>query len=150
MKDIILNSNRLDQLNNDQYLTEKEKIIPLKYNSTINISLIKNILLIDSNVQESNKFYENCNETTYPIIYSYNSDKEELKTLLSTNFTNLDRLAIVTHNSSLNDGKQFLNNQSLFLEDDLKENITSYSENMQFIIDTIKTYKINIYNKINI
>jgi hypothetical protein len=115
------------------------------YDKNRDINKIKNLLLIDSDVQDHIKFYENSNNSTYPIIYTYNSDKEELKEILK-NIISLKRLAILTHNSNLNKGKNFLNNKNLFTEEDLKKNVNVYSENMQFIIDLINTYKITNYD----
>ena len=117
----------------------------LIYDKNKDINKVKNLLLIDSDVQDHIKFYENSNNSTYPIIYTYNSDKEELKEILR-NITSLERLAILTHNSSLNKEKNFLNNKNLFTEEDLKKNVNVYSENMQFIIDLINTYKITNYD----
>ena len=121
-----------------------EIIFPLK-----DISKLKNLLLIDFEVQDNIKFYENSNENTFPIIYSYNSSKEELKEILKKSVpTNLDRLCIITHNIDINNGKLFLDNKNLFTEEDLysSNSNSSYSENMQFIIDLIKEYKIKNFD----
>ena len=50
----------------------------LIYNNTLNTNTIQNILLISSGVTESQLFYESANSNTFPIIYSPNSDKDEL------------------------------------------------------------------------
>jgi hypothetical protein len=74
-----------------------KNIIPLVYDSSMNMTDITNVLLIDSDVQNYNSFVQNCNSFTFPIVYSINSDKEELKNLLKDKFTNIERFAIVTN-----------------------------------------------------
>ena len=65
---------------------------PLVYNSNTNKNTISNIMLIDSNVIESQIFYDSANENTFPIIYSYDSNRDELLQLLQiiTNKSNND------------------------------------------------------------
>ena len=53
----------------------RESFIPLKYDPTIDFTVIKNIVLIDSEVQDYPSFVQNCNSSTFPIVYSYNSDR---------------------------------------------------------------------------
>ena len=46
---------------------------PLIFNNNVDTSNIKNLLLIDSIVSESQLFYDSSNSNTFPIIYSNNS-----------------------------------------------------------------------------
>jgi DNA-binding beta-propeller fold protein YncE len=67
------------------------------------------------------------------------SSKTELKSLLQTNFTSISRIGIA-FTSSLGNSKMFLDLKSLFLDAEVKEE--PFSENMQFLIDVIKQFKV--------
>jgi len=119
---------------------------PLIYNDIIDTSLITNILLIDCNVNQSNIFFQNVNSNTFPIIYSYYSNRDDLLKLLTDKFINLSRLSIVTHDSGIKNGKKFLNNELFFTNTDLINNVSVYSENIIFIIDIIKKFNIKNFD----
>ena len=57
-------------------------VVPLVFNADLNTETVSNVLLIDSNMSESQLFYDSANEHTFPIIYSYSSNKSELLQLL--------------------------------------------------------------------
>ncbi len=121
---------------------------PLKYNLKINTSEIKNVILIDSTVTEAEMFFNSVNSSTFPIIYSYNSNKEELLQLLTDKFKNISRLGFVMHNASF-PYKKFLNDEYFFNETDLEDQTKlTKSPNFTFIIDLIK--KFNIINLDNL
>lgn len=108
---------------------------PLIFNNKVDISNIKNLLLIDSIVSESNLFYTSSNSNTFPIIYSYNSNRDDLNKLLDDKFSNgLERIAFVFHDN-IKDGKTFLNQELFFLEDG-----NTFSPNTQLLIDIIKKF----------
>ena len=88
---------------------------PLVFNDTIDTSNIKNILLIDASVSESQLFFDSANTDTFPIIYSHNSNRNDLSQLLDTKFSslNLERFAFVFHDN-IKDGKVFLNQELMF------------------------------------
>lgn len=114
--------------------------IPLKY-SSINYE-IKNILLIDDNVYQNEILYDSVNSNTLAIKYNTNSSKKELEDLLTNNFTEIDRIGFV-FNDVFMDYKEFLDNQLFFTQDDLIDNQTTYSSNLQFMIDLIKKFNIS-------
>ena len=114
--------------------------IPLSYNSINNYSIYNNILLIDSSMYNCNNIYNSCNSTTFPIIYSYYSDKNELLLLLN-NFTSIQRIGILFDDNDINN-KLFLNNSFFFTSNDLI-NSQPLSDNFQFIINCINNLYIN-------
>ena len=116
---------------------------PLVFNANLDTSKIKNILLIDSSVSESQLFFDSANSETFPIIYSYNSNRDDFVQLLETKFSNLslERVSFVFHDNILK-GKTFLNQELLFLESDILENVSTFSPNTQLLIDTIKKYNV--------
>ena len=96
-----------------------------------------NILLIDSQVKNYETFADSVNSSTFPVVYSVMSSKTELLTLLQTNFTSISRIGIV-FTSSLANSKTFLDGKPLFLNPELEP----YSENLQFIMNVIKEFKV--------
>ena len=117
--------------------------IPLIFNNDLYINDVKNLLLIDSIVSESQLFYNSSNQNTFPIIYSNNSSTDDFIKLLEDKFRNgLERIAFVFHDN-IKDGKAFLNQELFFLESDfeVKDNI-SYSQNTKLLIDIIKKFGI--------
>ena len=116
-------------------LSDVFDIVPLVYNDTIDTSVIINVLLIDNSVQEYQQFVDGCNITTFPIVYDYHSDRNELKELLARKFSNIQRIAFVFHNAGMN-SKLFLNNQCFFNE-------TPFSENVQFLVDIIRDFGVS-------
>lgn len=113
-------------------------VIPLIYNNMVDTSTITQLLLIDSIVADAQLFFDSANLNTFPIIYSYSSTVDEFVKLLNDNFTNLERICFVFHDSA--SGKLFLDNQILFTEDDLFA--TTFSPNTQLIINTIRKFKV--------
>ena len=78
-----------------------------------------NLLLIDSNVKESQLFFDSCNSETFPIIYSKNGTTEQLKEIL-TNFQQINRIGFVFHDPS-NSIKTFINNNVFFTTEDVTD-----------------------------
>jgi alpha-tubulin suppressor-like RCC1 family protein len=95
-----------------------------------------NILLIDASVKESSLFYTSVNATTFPIMYSRNSTKNDLLTLLQTKFTTIQRIAFVFHTTGpiVN---TFLDNKPFFLD-----NEPTNSENVDFLIMLFNQFKV--------
>jgi hypothetical protein len=111
-------------------------IVPLVYNDDVDTTVITNILLIDNTVQEYQQFVDGCNITTFPIVYDYHSDRNELKELLRRKFNNIQRIAFVFHNADMT-GKLFLNNECFFNEGDL-----TFSENVQYLVNIIRYFQV--------
>jgi hypothetical protein len=128
-------------------IDEEEPVFdtPFIFNDKLNTYnlAIKNILLIDSSVSESQLFFDSANSETYPIIYSNNSNRDDFVQLLYTKFNSLtlERISFVFHDNILK-GKTFLNQELLFLESDILENVSTFSPNTQLLIDTIKKYNV--------
>jgi BspA type Leucine rich repeat region (6 copies)/Domain of unknown function (DUF4347)/Bacterial Ig-like domain (group 2) len=112
--------------------------IPFAYNDSMDTKTIQNIILIDDTVQGYQKFVEGCNVNTFPIVYNYHSDRNELKKLLANKFSNIHRMAFVFHNSNMKK-KRFLNNQYFFSESETPDN---FSKNLQGVIDIIRDFGI--------
>ena len=96
-----------------------------------------NVLLIDTSVPDYNTFYTSVNSDTFPILYSTSSLKSELLKVLKDNFTSIRRIAFVFA-STLDKSCLFLDENPLFVENET----VPYSKNLQFIINIIKTFKI--------
>ncbi len=94
--------------------------------------------MIDDTIKDYDLFVKGSNLSTFPIVYNYHSDRNELKTLLLSKFNNIDRIAFVFHNSNMYN-KQFLNNQEFFC---ISDSVTN-TENVDFIIDIINDLKIS-------
>lgn len=88
-------------------------IVPLAFDDSVDTSSITNVLLIDDTVQEHQQFVQGCNANTFPIVYNYHSDRNELKELFIRKFSGIQRIGFVFHNASMNN-KLFLNNQCFF------------------------------------
>lgn len=126
------------QLLNKDYICKCK----LVYNNALATNTIENILLISSCVTESQLFYNSANNNTFPIIYSPNSEKNELIELLRNKFKNgLKRITFAFHDP-LNDIKTFLDEKPFFNETDLIANQTAFSENVTFLTNLIKEFKI--------
>jgi len=106
------------------------------FDDTIDTSNITNVVLIDSETLNYEIFYNSCNGTTFPIVYSKSSSRNDLLQLLNNKFTKIDRLCFVF---SFEPNYQFLNNEMLFRNDET----TPYSENVNFIIDLIRHFNIS-------
>jgi hypothetical protein len=103
----------------------------------VDLSSITNVLLIDNTVVQCEQFYNNCNKSTFPIIYNHKSNIGELFTMLTTNFKSIDRLSFVfDENICISDkNNKFINNKPFFTNRDLKEtNINNMSENVKLIV----------------
>jgi hypothetical protein len=140
--------NNKSLLNNNYCLTENidfddfSKPVPLIYNNNINTSNIQNIMLIDETVTDAKLFYDSANSNTFPIIYSYRSEKIELSNLLFNKFQQeIKRIVFIFHDPSILQ-KEFLDNECFFSDSDLKTDQTEFSDNMRFLI--------NLINKLNI
>ena len=126
-------------LNPDERLLEHKEYVPLIYNDNVDVSNFKNILLIDSSVSEKQIFYDSVNSDTYPIIYSYDSKLSDLEEVFKK-FSTFERISFVFHDN-ISRGKIFVNNELFFVDSDLT-NFESFSSNVNFLINTIKTYSV--------
>jgi hypothetical protein len=136
----------VEQIIDDNEIILKNKpkkiVVPLSYNNDINITNIKNIVLIHDQVYDYNKFVQSVNLESYPIVYNLNSSKDDLLNLLKDKFSHIERISFVFHNSGIDKLKQFINNESLFTFEDLEDNVNKYSNNLLFIIDLVKEFNI--------
>jgi hypothetical protein len=117
-----------------QYIYFYEQLIT---NNNINYSTYTNILLIDKTVSNYLTFFNSANNFTYPIIYNYNTNSQELINLFTNNFTSINRIAIVSTNNNL-----FINNSKFFTNNDLLPDTNDYSANIKFIINLINILQI--------
>jgi hypothetical protein len=132
----------MDILNNDINELMLINHPPLKCNVLTNYNNIKNIILIDINIKNSNDFFNNTNSSTFPIIYNSSNTSLELEAILN-NFTSIDRLCFVFDEIYLSSVKLFLNNEQFFTEEDLTEDdIDNLSDNFKLLL--------NLYKKFNI
>ena len=121
-----------------------QPLIPLIYNDSMDTSIIQNIMLIDSEMGDSQSFYDNVNSNTFPILYSYHSSKEDLYNVLKQKFSSsIQRISLVFHDKGPNLTASFLDNQLLFQDADLDENQTEFSENVSFLIKCIQEFHVH-------
>ena len=106
------------------------------FDDTLDTTNITNVLLIDKDTTDYEVFYNSCNGTTFPIVYSRNCSRNDLLQLLNNKFSNINRLCFVF---SLQASYVFLNNELLFRDDES----TPYSENVTFIINLINQFNIS-------
>lgn len=133
--------NEIDNnLRNLDHINQKN---PLIYNNDTDTSSIKNIILIHDEVSNYNKFITASNNETYPIIYNLKSSKDDLKALLKDKFQKIDRIALIFHDSGIDNLKEFIDNKLLYTYDDLKEDVTEYSDNLKFMIELVKEFNIS-------
>lgn len=113
----------------------------------VNISHIKNVILIDKTIENPEIFFLGNNNETLPIYYNYYTDREKLFEYLEQEFINIDRLAFIFDNSMMNN-KKFLNNELFFTDNDIiqfennNECLENYSSNVIFLIKICKKFNI--------
>ena len=103
-------------------------------------SLIKNILFIDDSISDYQTFIDSCNETTFSILYSFNTDRDKLNTFIREHFTQIDRICFVFHGYTTDSEsviKRFINLENYYTDIDLEYNVLSYSNNIMFIKNLI-------------
>lgn len=115
--------------------------VPLVFNADLNTEHVSNVLLIDSNMSESQLFYDSANASTFPIIYSYSSNRTELLQLLKDKFTTVNRISFVFHDN-IHDGKAFVNDELFFLETDISDGADTFSPNVSFLLDVINDFSV--------
>ncbi len=127
----------------------REKVItytPLVYNADTDFSTITNVLLVDTNVQDYNKFVENVNSSTFAITFSQGSKGQDIVDLLAAKLPSINRIAIVANDSMMASGKRLFSYKPYFESSDLELEMdttrTSYSENLQLLIDLIKVHSV--------
>ena len=124
------------------------KINSLIYDDSINTDNIENVLLIEEKVgfDNYNKYFTEANSNTFPTVYSYSSSRDDLLFLLKNKFKRIKRLCILILFSEKYIVKKFLDNELFFIDEDIKENENSYSNNVNFIINLIKTFSISHFD----
>ena len=105
--------------------------------SGMDTSVYTNLLLIDSTVKNYQVFVNSAKSDTFPVVYSWNSSREELLALVS-GFSNLSRIGLAFETNDNGRVYGFLNGEVWFTNSDL-ERVEPLSENMQFIISLIQT-----------
>jgi hypothetical protein len=130
-----------DIINYKNHLEYKNIVIPLIYTLDEN-NVYDNIILIHDKINYPDQFSKYANSRSLSIIYNESSSNDELLELLTKNFINIKRIAIVFHNSNIDGLKEFTNNKPLFDFNDLEINTTEYSLNMQFIINLTNQFNV--------
>jgi len=110
----------------------------LIYNSNIDTTSVKNVVLIHNQVADYMTFVNGCNSNSFPIVYDFSSEKTELLQLLKEKFTSIQRVAFVFHGS---ESTRFLDQEYLFTEQDLI-NPDNFSDNLQFMINLANSFHI--------
>ncbi len=119
----------------------KNNISSLKIGTCTDYTSIKNILLIDSYVNQYDKFYDSVNSETLPIIYNLSSSSEELVLFLKNNFTSINRIGFVFNNTEIID-KKFLDDKYFFITEDFEQN-SNYSSMIELIVWMITTFSVS-------
>lgn len=131
----------------EQQITIDLDVFPIIKDS-IDISQVKNIILIDKTIENKEIFFSSNNNETLPIYYNYYTDRDKLFEYLEKEFINIDRIAFIFDNSMMNN-KYFLNNELFFTENDIIkfENnkeclVDNYSSNLSFLIKICKKFNV--------
>jgi len=90
-----------------------------------------NVLLVDSIVKDYTVFVDSVNSSTFPIVYSSNSSKSELLTLLQTHFVAIKRIGLCFVSQSGDATELFLDNEPF-----------SFSENKDYLVNIINTFQV--------
>ena len=114
----------------------------LVYEKNADTSNIQNIMLIDATVSAKKLFVDSANTNTFPIIYSYSSDPNELIELLQSKFTHINRVSFVFHDP-IGQTKTFLDSKPFFTDDDLILGQSVFSENVSFLKSLITQFSIS-------
>jgi len=115
--------------------------IELVYNKDADTSLVQNVMLIASSVSSYQLFIDSANADTFPIVYSYSSDTNELLQLLQSKFTNIKRICFVFHDP-VGNTKLFLDSKPFFTNDDLVLGQNAFSDNVVFLKNLIIQFSI--------
>jgi len=118
---------------------------PLVFNASIDTTNMTNVVLIDSTLSDKRVFYDSANAKTFPIIYDYNSKTDNLLALFRQKFpaSSIQRISLVFHSRGTNFMADFMNNKPLFQESDLAEGQTSFSDNVSFLINSMKEFHVS-------
>ena len=117
---------------------EEIPVQELIYSNSIQ-SLLTNLLLVSTEVQEYQQFIDSANANTFAVAYSRLSSKTELMELLKSKTQSLERIGFVFHSPGNNE-KPFLDGKSLFLANELVNDSGDYSENLQWLLDVITEF----------
>jgi hypothetical protein len=115
---------------------------PLVYPEIKSPDSIKNILFIHHDLGSSSAFYNDCNASTFPILFEAGSSRADVKALLQQHWTSIDRIGFVFHDPSVSGNLRFLEYESLFSSADLVEGVSSFSPSVSFLLDLIKTFSV--------
>ncbi len=122
---------------------DKKKFEPLIYDSNIiDFSSYNQVMLIDITVVNHDIFYLSANSNTFPIKFWPNSDFAELNTFLDTNFTQINRLVIVSDDGNIQSSKTLLNGKPYFIPEDFNSPV-EYSDNLKQLIQLLKKFNIS-------
>jgi hypothetical protein len=133
--------------NHEMYIQQQlhtDQFTPFVFNDTIDTTNMANVLLIDSNVDDNQIFYDSANANTFPIIYDSTSKTDDLLALFRQKFPaySIQRISLVFHGNGGDYIAPFMNNKVLFEESDLAEGQTSFTENVSFLIRCIKEFHV--------
>ena len=96
-----------------------------------------NVLLISNSISDYQIFIDSINSNTLPIVYSSSSTKDDILSLLKTNFSKISRIGIACEIK--NDSETiFLDNLPFFTDSETPP----YSENLQFLINLINEFNV--------
>ena len=135
----------MDSSRDNSLRLEKNLELPkdqLVYEKNVDTSNIQNIMLIDATVSAKQIFVDSANTNTFPIIYSYSSDPNELIELLQSKFTHINRVSFVFHDP-IGQTKTFLDSKPFFTDDDLILGQSVFSENVSFLKSLITQFSIS-------
>jgi hypothetical protein len=108
--------------------------------SGVDLSVYTKLLLVNTYVKDYQVFFDSANAETFPIVYSYNSSRDELMELVSSSsgFSNLSRIGLVFETNDNGRIYPFFNNEAMYSDNDAN-GIEPFSPNMNFLITLIKT-----------
>jgi len=139
-----------ETIDNDNSLSNNMALEPYVSGNT-DVSSYTNIMFID-NVLEDTKTQDNtlfssyCNDTTYPLVYKYNTDRESIMEFLANfNSNDIERISFAFHgpsqvDNSIKTSTNFINNEPLFVDNDVVKDADTFSDNVTFVKNLITLF----------
>ena len=113
--------------------------------SYTNIMFIDN-LVEDTKTQDNTLFSGYCNDTTYPLVYKYNNDRESIMEFLANfNSNDIERISFAFHgpsqvDNSIKTSTYFIHNEPLFVDNDVVKDADTFSDNVTFVKNLITLF----------
>ena len=139
-----------ETIDSDNSLSNNMALEPYVSGNT-DVSSYTNIMFIDNLVedaknQDNTLFSGYCNDTTYPLVYKYNTDRESIMEFLANfNSNDIERISFAFHgpsqvDDSIKTSTNFIHNEPLFVDNDVVKDADTFSDNVTFVKNLITLF----------